>query len=74
MRFTVICLTHFKGNPFYLNAELIKSVEATPDTVITLVDESKVMVQETPHEVARRVIEYRRALLARRYEPHSAGV
>lgn len=73
MRFAVICLTHFKGTPFYLNAELIKSVEATPDTVITLVDESKVMVQETPQEVARRVIEYRRALLARRYEPHSAG-
>lgn len=73
MRLTVICLTHFKGNSFYLNAELIKSVEATPDTVITLVDESKIVVRESPAEVARRVIEYRHAVLTGCYEPSSAG-
>ncbi len=73
MRLTVIRLTHFKGNSFYLNAELIKSVEATPDTVITLVDESKIVVRESPTEVARRVIEYRHTVLTGRYEPSSTG-
>jgi len=69
----VIQLTHFKGNTFFLNAELIKMVEATPDTVITLVDESKIVVRERPEEVAERFIAYRQAVLNTPYQPRQTG-
>jgi flagellar protein FlbD len=56
----MIALTRFNHTLFYLNAELIRSVEATPDTMITLLNESKFVVCESVDEVVERVIEYRR--------------
>ena len=37
----MILLTRLNGPPFALNADLIERAEATPDTVITLVDGTK---------------------------------
>ena len=51
-----------KEGEFILNAELIQTIESTPDTVITLVNEKKFIVEETADEVVRRVMKYRRAL------------
>ena len=48
----------------YINPELIQSVEATPDTIITLAGNKKLIVRDTPQEVADRFIEYRRKTLA----------
>lgn len=47
---------------FVLNAELIETIEETPDTVITLTNGKKLIVEEPMDEVVRRVMEYRRAL------------
>lgn len=46
-----------------INAELIETVESTPDTVVTLTTGHKIIVQESQDEVVRRVIEYKRAIL-----------
>ena len=51
-----------KKGEFILNAELIQTIESTPDTVITLVNEKKFIVEEAADEVVRRVMKYRRAL------------
>ena len=51
-----------KEGEFILNAELIQTIESTPDTVITLVNEKKFIVEEAADEVVRRVMKYRRAL------------
>ena len=51
-----------KEGEFILNAELIQTIESTPDTVITLVNEKKFIVEEPADEVVRRVMKYRRAL------------
>ena len=49
------------GSEFVLNAEQIKFIESTPDTMITLaVDSEKFMVKEGVDEVVRKVIEYKR--------------
>ena len=56
----MIALTHFNNTRFYLNAELIRSVEAIPDTMITLVNDNKLVVLEKVEQVVERVIEYRR--------------
>ena len=50
--------------PFQLNPDMIVTVESTPDTVITLATGAKVVVAETPAEVAAAVHGYRAAVLA----------
>jgi|HubBroStandDraft_3_1064219.scaffolds.fasta_scaffold174091_2 flagellar protein FlbD len=49
--------------PFHLNIDMIVTVESTPDTVITLATGVKVVVAETPEEVAAAVHAYRAAVL-----------
>ena len=60
----MIYITRRNGSKVYVNPELIQTVESTPDTVITLVDNKKMIVQDTPQEIAERFIEYRRRTLA----------
>jgi flagellar protein FlbD len=60
----VIFLTRLNGTKFYINPELIQTVEETPDTVITLINNKKIIVKDTPQEIAERFIEYRRRTLA----------
>jgi flagellar protein FlbD len=50
--------------PFQLNMDMIVTVESTPDTVITLATGAKVVVAETPEEVAAAVYAYRAAVLS----------
>ncbi|MCR4318099.1 MAG: flagellar FlbD family protein [Planctomycetes bacterium] len=58
----MIQLTRLNGRMFVLNSELIKFVEQTPDTLITLLTGDKVLVTESLEEVTRKWIEYRRNL------------
>jgi len=51
----VIKLTRFNGSVFYLNATHIETVEATPDTVITLFNDRKYIVKDSAESVANRV-------------------
>jgi flagellar protein FlbD len=55
----VIKLTRFGGQPFYLNDDLIESVESTPDTTLQLTTGKRVIVQESPEEVLRRIVAFR---------------
>jgi flagellar protein FlbD len=56
----VISLHKLCGEPIVLNAELIESIEATPDTHITLVSHRKLVVRESADEVVDAVVAYRR--------------
>lgn len=62
----MIKLTKFnsddKTGEFILNAEIIETVEQTPDTVVTLTNGKKYIIEEKMEEVVRRVMTYRRAL------------
>lgn len=50
--------------PFQLNPDLIVTVESTPDTVVTLATTAKVVVAESPDEVATAVREWRVGVLS----------
>ena len=54
----VIELTRFNGESFVLNADLIEMVEATPDTVIRLLNGKKVIVRENVATVVERAVAY----------------
>jgi flagellar protein FlbD len=60
----VIEVTRMNGKTFFLNPELIQSVEGTPDTIITLVNNTKFIVKESPDEVVSRFIQYRRRIVS----------
>lgn len=50
--------------PFQLNPDMIVTVESTPDTVIALATGAKVVVSETPQEVATAVHSHRADVLS----------
>jgi len=58
----LIHLTKLNDTPFVLNAELIETIEATPDAVITLVNGRKYIARETVAEIRKRCIEYKREI------------
>lgn len=55
----MISLRRLNGQEFILNAELIETLEATPDTVITLSNGKKIIVKNGLEEIIRKTIRYR---------------
>jgi len=58
----MIRLHRLNGQELVVNAELIESVEAHPDTVIGLATGNRLVVQESVSEVVGRVVEYRKSV------------
>ncbi len=58
----MITLHRLNDKPFILNAELIRTVEENPDTIITLISGDHLVVKEAMREVVERTIEYGRLL------------
>jgi len=59
----MIRLTRLNNQPFTVNSDLIKFVEQSPDTLITLITGEKIVVRENAEEVLARVVEFRRSVL-----------
>lgn len=55
----MIALTRLNHQEVILNCDLIKFIERTHDTVITLLNGEKLTVEEKPEEVLRRIGIYR---------------
>ena len=60
----MIELTRLNGRPIVLNSDLIKTIETSPDTMLTLINGEKLIVREEIAEVMERVLAYRARLLA----------
>lgn len=60
----MIVVTRLNGPPVALNCDLIERAEATPDTVLTLVDGTKYVVAESIDEVVRRIQAFRASVIA----------
>lgn len=58
----MIKLTKLNGAQFILNAELIETIEATPDTIVTLINGRKMMVKESIDDVVTKAVEYKKQL------------
>lgn len=52
-----------QAEPFHLNPDLILTVEAHHDTVLTLTTGAKLNVVESPDTVARAVLQWRAAVI-----------
>ena len=62
------------GESFQLNPDLIVSIESTPDTIITLTTASKVVVSDSPEQIASAVRAWRSAVLATAFNGQGPGV
>jgi flagellar protein FlbD len=60
----VVQLTRLGGPVFALNPDLIERAEATPDTVVTLVNGSRYVIRESLEELAELISAYRAAVVA----------
>lgn len=60
----MITLTRLSGSVFVLNADLIERIDATPDSVVTLVDGKKYVVAETLTEIIDEIRIYRAEVIA----------
>lgn len=64
----MIVLRRLGGELIALNPDLIERVEATPDTVVTLLDEKKFLIEESLDDVLRLITDYRAFIIARSRE------
>ncbi len=58
----MIALTRLSGQPIMVNADLIESLEQTPDTVITLTSGNKLIVRDSMESVQARIVEFKRSI------------
>jgi flagellar protein FlbD len=59
----MIQLTRLNNKPLMVNADLIKFVEQSPDTLVTLITGEKIVVLEPAAELLNRIIAFRRSVL-----------
>jgi flagellar protein FlbD len=59
----MIQLTRLNNKALMVNSDLIKFVEQSPDTLVTLITGEKIVVLERSEQVLARIIDFRRAVL-----------
>ena len=59
----MIQLTRLNNQPLIVNCDLIKFIEKSPDTVLSLVTGEKIVVRETSEEVLQKIVTFRQAVL-----------
>jgi flagellar protein FlbD len=71
----MIIVTRLHGASVAVNCDLIERVEASPETVVTLVDGSRYVVRESVAEIVDKVRAFRASvvLLAGRLDERSAA-
>ncbi|HYT26368.1 MAG TPA: flagellar FlbD family protein [Actinomycetota bacterium] len=71
----MIVVTRFHGPSMALNCDLIECAEATPDTVVTLVDGTRYVIRESVDEIIEKVREFRASVvvLAQQLEVEPSG-
>jgi flagellar protein FlbD len=60
----MIILTRLNNRPLVVNSDMIKFIENTPDTVLTLVSGEKIVVLESVAEVMEAIMNFRTRILA----------
>ncbi len=66
----MIKLTRLNNKTIYLNPDLMKSIEETPDTIISLINDDKYLVREKVSEILGKIIDFRVSILERAKNPN----
>lgn len=72
----MIQVHRLRGEPLFVNADLVEAIESTPDTVITLLDGRRLVVADSVGEVVDAIRQFRASVLVaaeRLREPDDQG-
>jgi flagellar protein FlbD len=58
----MISLRRLNNQAIMVNADLIESLEATPDTVVTLTSGNKLLVRDSMDEIQTKIIDFKRRI------------
>ncbi len=58
----MIRVTRLDGSELVVNCDLVETVEQTPDTVVSLVNGHKLVVQDSVEQLVDRVVQYRQRI------------
>jgi flagellar protein FlbD len=61
----MIKVTRLNDSTLMINVDMIRSLQAIPETVITFTNNDKIMVKEPLEEVSQRIVEYQRNLYSK---------
>lgn len=59
----MVLVHRLKGEPIFINADMIQSIEACPDTVVVLVDGRTFVLSDQPEEIVERIRRFRASVL-----------
>ncbi|MHB8140812.1 MAG: flagellar FlbD family protein [Vulcanimicrobiaceae bacterium] len=65
----MIALTRLNGQSLMVNADLIESLEETPDTVVTLTSGNKLIVRDHMVDIQAKIVDFKRRI----YGPAQPG-
>ncbi|MDP9052433.1 MAG: flagellar FlbD family protein [Acidobacteriota bacterium] len=69
----MIELTRLNGQKLFVNCDLLKCAEASPDTVLTLLTGDKIVVRESCEEVVALAISFRARVLGAAWPDGAPG-
>ena len=61
----MITVTRLNGDIITVNAELIETLEATPDSIITLTTGKKIVVKESVDEIIAKTVAYKQSIYSK---------
>lgn len=59
----MVLVHRLKGEAIFLNADMIESIEARPDTVVVMVDGRSFVLSDAPQEIVERIRVFRASVL-----------
>ena len=60
----MIELTTLVGKSIFVNPELIRTCEKTPDTIICFTDGTRMPVRDTPEEITAKMIHFKKQIFS----------
>jgi flagellar protein FlbD len=70
----LIELTRLNGQKLFVNCDLLKYAEASPDTVLTLLTGDKLVVRESCEQVMALALNYRARMLSAAWPDAAAAI
>ncbi|MEF9935304.1 MAG: flagellar FlbD family protein [Clostridium sp.] len=61
----MIKLSTLAHKEFYINCDLIEKIEANPDTLVTMTNGNKYVVEDSPDEIIKRIKEFKKEILCK---------
>ncbi len=64
----MIDVMRLDGKKYWVNPHMIESMETTPDLTLTMLSGRKIIVKDSPEDLIKKIIEYRKEIGNERQE------